>query len=45
MPLSLLMGLCLGHDILIRKNLRMDFATFVVKDRVLGNNPISALSS
>ena len=43
-PLTLLMGLCLGHDILIQKHLEMDFSTFVVKDRVLGHNPILALA-
>jgi len=41
---TLLMGLCLGHDILLQKRLRMDFTTFVVKDRVLGHNPLRALS-
>lgn len=41
--LTLLMGLCLGHDILIQKNLKMDFTTFVVKDRVYGHHPLQAL--
>lgn len=41
--LTLLMGLCLGHDILIQKNLKMDFTTFVVKDRVTGHNPLKGL--
>ncbi|MDD2458566.1 MAG: DUF1847 domain-containing protein [Eubacteriales bacterium] len=40
---TLLMGLCLGHDILLQKNLAMDFTTFVVKDRVFQHNPIQAL--
>ena len=40
---TLLMGLCLGHDILLQKNLAMDFTTFVVKDRVYKHNPIQAL--
>lgn len=40
---TILMGLCLGHDILIQKNLNMDFTTFVVKDRVYKNNPILGL--
>jgi uncharacterized metal-binding protein len=39
-PLTLLLGLCLGHDILLQKNLKMDFTTFVVKDRVTKHNPI-----
>ncbi|MDD2534933.1 MAG: DUF1847 domain-containing protein [Eubacteriales bacterium] len=41
--LTLLMGLCLGHDMLLQKNLAMDFTTFVVKDRVHRHNPIAAL--
>ncbi len=41
---TILMGLCLGHDILIQKNLQMDFTTFVVKDRVLNHNPLRALT-
>jgi uncharacterized metal-binding protein len=41
--LTLLMGLCLGHDILLQKHLRMDFTTFVVKDRVYGHDPLLAL--
>ncbi|NCC75458.1 MAG: DUF1847 domain-containing protein [Clostridia bacterium] len=40
---TLLMGLCLGHDILLQKNLAMDFTTFVVKDRVFRHNPLQAL--
>lgn len=41
--LTLLMGLCLGHDILIQKNLKMDFTTFIVKDRVHRHNPLLGL--
>jgi len=37
---TILMGLCLGHDILLQKNLKMDFTTFIVKDRVKGHNPL-----
>lgn len=40
---TILMGLCLGHDILLQKNLNMDFTTFVVKDRVLNHNPLLGL--
>lgn len=40
---TILMGLCLGHDILLQKHLKMDFTTFVVKDRVLRHNPILGL--
>lgn len=42
---TILMGLCLGHDILLQKNLNMDFTTFVVKDRVLRHNPLLGLPS
>ena len=38
--LTIVMGICLGHDILLHKNLNMDFTTLVVKDRVYNNNPI-----
>ncbi|OHD07824.1 MAG: hypothetical protein A2086_10325 [Spirochaetes bacterium GWD1_27_9] len=40
---AILMGLCLGHDILFQKHIKADFTTFVVKDRVLRHNPILAL--
>ncbi|MEL4106524.1 DUF1847 domain-containing protein [Oscillospiraceae bacterium WX1] len=41
---TILMGLCLGHDILLQRSLSMDFTTFVVKDRVLNHHPLLALS-
>ncbi len=40
----IIMGLCLGHDVILQKNLQKDFTVFVVKDRVLGNNPVLALN-
>lgn len=40
---TILMGLCLGHDILIQKNLIMDFTTWIVKDRVTKHRPMDAL--
>lgn len=40
---TILMGLCLGHDVLIQKNLEMDFTTWVVKDRVTKHRPMDAL--
>ncbi|MCX6170313.1 MAG: DUF1847 domain-containing protein [Ignavibacteriales bacterium] len=39
----LLMGICLGHDILLHRNLKVDFTTFVVKDRVYNHQPHLAL--
>lgn len=40
---TILMGLCLGHDILIQKKLNMDFTTWIVKDRVTKHRPMDAL--
>ena len=40
----IIMGLCLGHDILFQKEIKVDFTTFVVKDRALMHNPILALN-
>jgi uncharacterized metal-binding protein/rhodanese-related sulfurtransferase len=40
---AVLMGLCLGHDILLQKNLTMDFTVFAVKDRVTGHHPLMGL--
>lgn len=39
----IIMGICLGHDILLQKNLKADFTTFVVKDRVNKHNPIKSI--
>lgn len=39
----ILMGICLGHDILLQRNLAADFTTFVVKDRVFQHQPLAAL--
>lgn len=40
----IIMGICLGHDILLQRNLKSDFTTFVVKDRVFNNAPLKAIS-
>ncbi len=40
----IIMGICLGHDILLQRNLKADFTTFVVKDRVFANSPIKAIT-
>jgi uncharacterized metal-binding protein len=37
------MGLCVGHDSLFTKHSEAPVTTLVVKDRVLGHNPVSAL--
>jgi uncharacterized metal-binding protein len=35
-----IIGICLGHDILLQRNLTCDFTTLVVKDRVFNHNPL-----
>ncbi len=40
---TLVMGICLGHDILLQRNLKMDFTTIVVKDRVHNHSPLKEL--
>ncbi|HLP15258.1 MAG TPA: DUF1847 domain-containing protein [Bacteroidota bacterium] len=39
----ILMGICMGHDILLQRELEADVTTFVVKDRVFDNDPIRIL--
>jgi uncharacterized metal-binding protein len=41
--LNIMVGLCLGHDILFIRNSKADVTPMVVKDRVTGHNPIAAL--
>ena len=41
--LNVMVGLCLGHDILFIKNSKADVTPMVVKDRITGHNPIAAL--
>ena len=43
--LNLLLGLCVGHDILFTKHSNAPVSTIVVKDRVLAHNPLGALYS
>jgi len=40
---TIIFGICLGHNILLQRNLNMDFTTLVVKDRVFHHNPLKAL--
>ena len=37
------MGICLGHDILLQKNLEADFTTLIVKDRTSHHNPMESI--
>jgi uncharacterized metal-binding protein len=41
--LNVLVGLCVGHDSLFVKYSESPVTTLVVKDRVLGHNPVAAL--
>jgi len=41
--LNVMVGLCLGHDILFLKYSEADVTPLVVKDRVTGHNPLAAL--
>lgn len=43
--LNVIIGLCIGHDILFQKYSKAPVTTLVVKDRVLGHNPIAAIYS
>jgi len=43
--MNLIVGLCVGHDMLFTKHSKAPVSTFVVKDRVLAHNPIGALYS
>lgn len=38
--LTLVVGICLGHDILLNRHLKMDFTTLVVKDRRNNHAPL-----
>jgi uncharacterized metal-binding protein len=38
--LTLVVGICMGHDIILNRNLGMDFTTLVVKDRKLNHAPL-----
>lgn len=43
--LNLIVGLCVGHDILFSRYSRAPVTTLVVKDRVLAHNPLGAIYS
>jgi uncharacterized metal-binding protein len=43
--LNIIVGLCVGHDILFTKYSQAPVTTFIVKDRVTGHNPAVALYS
>ena len=41
--LAIMLGLCIGHDTLFIKYCEVPLTVLVVKDRVLGHNPLAAL--
>ena len=41
--LNVVVGLCCGHDTLFYKYAKGPVTTLIVKDRVLGHNPVQAL--
>jgi len=43
--LNILVGLCLGHDMLFTKHSSAPVTTLLVKDRVMANNPAGVLCS
>jgi uncharacterized metal-binding protein len=42
--LTLVVGICMGHDILLNRNLAMDFTTLVVKDRKNNHAPLLGIT-
>ncbi|MCW3142064.1 MAG: DUF1847 domain-containing protein [Methanophagales archaeon] len=45
MDLNIILGLCIGHDILFTKYSEAPVTTLAVKDRVLAHNPLGAIYS
>jgi len=43
--LNIIVGLCIGHDILFTKYSKAPVTTFAVKDRVLAHNPLAVIYS
>jgi len=43
MDMNIIMGLCVGHDMLFSKFSKAPVTTLVVKDRVTGHNPVAVL--
>jgi len=43
--INVIVGLCLGHDMLFTMNSNAPVTTLIVKDRLLGHNPVIALYS
>jgi len=43
--LNLIVGLCVGHDIIFSQQSKAPVTTLIVKDRVLAHNPVGAIQS
>ena len=43
--LNIIVGLCIGHDILFTRYSKAPVTTFIVKDRVTGHNPAAVIYS
>lgn len=43
--LNVILGLCIGHDILFTKHSKAPVSTLAVKDRILSHNPLAAIYS
>ncbi|WP_274596750.1 DUF1847 domain-containing protein [Desulfurobacterium thermolithotrophum] len=43
--MNVIVGLCIGHDMLFQMHSRAPVTTLIVKDRVLAHNPVGALYS
>ena len=43
MEMNIIMGLCVGHDMLFSKYSEAPVTTLLVKDRVTGHNPAAVL--
>jgi uncharacterized metal-binding protein len=41
--MNIIVGLCVGHDMLFAKHSKAPVTTLVVKDRVTGHNPVAVL--
>ncbi len=41
--MNIIVGLCIGHDMIFAKHAEAPVTTLVVKDRVTGHNPASVL--
>jgi len=41
--MNIIVGLCVGHDMLFNRHSKAPVTTLIVKDRVTGHNPIAVL--